>query len=199
MHPDGPCCDGESAKESPDSGSCGQKSPGQGRQLRDRISGDSDYSGSSGSQHGQSDHGSRSGRAGDRSGIQGYAEQYRGRCDPAVSAAVHDRRLCGVRLGQRNGCRDGILHNNADDDGRTLSFRSERRNLGNSDQKLYEKRHSENGYYRRDFLYGLSGTGRSHPERTGGTMVVTAGESGDKTVTFTLGGVPKILKITVNE
>lgn len=37
-----------------------------------------------------------------------------------------------------------------------------------------------------------------NPERTGGTMVVTAGESGDKTVTFTLGGVPKILKITVN-
>lgn len=37
-----------------------------------------------------------------------------------------------------------------------------------------------------------------NPERTGGTMVVTAGESGDKTATFTLGGVPKILKITVN-
>lgn len=37
-----------------------------------------------------------------------------------------------------------------------------------------------------------------NPERTGGTMVVTAGEPGDKTVTFTLGGVPKILKITVN-
>ena len=78
-------------------------------------------------------------------GVAGL-EQYRGRCDPAVPAAVHDRRLCGVRLGQRNGYRDGILHNNADDDGRTLSFRSERRNLGNSDQKLYEKRHSENGY-----------------------------------------------------
>lgn len=38
-----------------------------------------------------------------------------------------------------------------------------------------------------------------NPERTGGTMVVTAGEPGDKTVTFTLGGVPKILKITVND
>ncbi len=37
-----------------------------------------------------------------------------------------------------------------------------------------------------------------NPEKNGGTMQIVGSEQGDKSVTFTLGGKPKIVKITVN-